>query len=185
MTGEGACVPNEPGTGGLLIHEISAGVGQHEVIKFNCWISQVTALARKKKGCNCTLKGRWLGICQWWHSWSSTAWRNLRFCTLQQKLLFSFSFSPRCDPFFPCVMSWLLILLLFSHFSQQWCALVFSSLVWNQIALYTQPQLPSVCGCRVRACLCVFDSCQEASKTKPPQSNFWLFWFVFVPLCAC
>lgn len=34
MTGEGACVPNEPSTGGLLIHEISAGVGQHEVIKF-------------------------------------------------------------------------------------------------------------------------------------------------------
>lgn len=122
--------------------------------------------------------------------WNSAVGRNLRSCTLHQGLLFplSLSFSFCCDPF---SLSYHGCSLFFLHRSRQRCALALSLTMWNQIALSCQIQLPSVCGCRVSACLCVGYTtvalAKKLSNLKHYRQIFWLFCFclVFFYYVAC
>lgn len=159
--------------------------------------SQASALARKKrrKHVPIALPRQHKGMFDWAAAsvrrrWNSTAGRNLRSCTLHQGLLFlpSLSCSLCCDPFSPSYHG---CSLFFSHRSRQRCALALSLTMWNQIALSCHAQLPSVCGCRLTACLCVCCTTETLAKKLSNLKHhrlisdcsvLFLFFFLVLPV---
>ena len=140
---------------------------------------------KKKKHVPIALPRQHKGMFDWAaarvrRTWSSTAGRNLRPCTLHQGLLF--------PPLH--TTSLLLHHVMAAHSSStvvhgsdvHWCFLFFCSPC--EIRLYYPAramQLPSVCGSRVRVFLslavCLLLSCQEDIKSKPPQAHLLLLSF--------